>query len=113
MAIERLEINDECPHCKESNVQYVGENVPYSTEHLWCKRCNSTFTYDKFRPEKLKYMEEVNSGVCDILDNMQEKMMLMYGEKFEITNKQEDKIFDILQEILEDYSITGDYRNHN
>ena len=39
--------NDLCPHCKQDKLQYMKENFPYTDEHLWCEKCNSTFNITK------------------------------------------------------------------
>lgn len=63
--------------------------------------------------EKLKYMEEVNSTASDLHDCVEEKMKSILGTEFKLNKEQSDKIWNTLQEVLEDFSETGDYKNYN
>ena len=64
--------------------------------------------------DELKYMEDVNSASSEIHDKVQENIANYFNlENFEFTNEQSDKIWNAIQEVLEEYSETGDYRNYN
>ena len=39
----RLKIGDECLICDNGKLELVGENFPYTIDHLQCSDCDSTF----------------------------------------------------------------------
>jgi len=64
----------------------------------------------------LYYLEEVNSEASSIHDEVEEIFKKRYKElpeNFKFNINQSDKIWEVLQEVLEDFSEYKDYRNYN
>ena len=63
--------------------------------------------------KEIKYMEEVNSTASDVHDNIENFLSERFNTEIKFNGKHSDIIWNAIQEVLEDYSETGDYRNHN
>lgn len=47
--IEVLMIGSTCPHCKKGTLEFCGGYEPYSTSHLACNFCDSTYNINDER----------------------------------------------------------------
>ena len=64
--------------------------------------------------KELEYMEEVNSKVSDIHDLVEQEFREMLNDNtFKFPREHSDIVWTALQEVLEHYSETGDYKNYN
>jgi hypothetical protein len=39
-------VNETCPNCNEGILEFVPENFPFTTDHLQCNLCDSTFSIE-------------------------------------------------------------------
>ena len=111
MRDRRPQLNDKCSNCIESKtaeigkLQYIKEYYPYIEEHLWCKKCNSTYVLD----HKVLWQDEINNIACDMIDILEARlrkagMILAVDES--------DILYGKVIDIISDFG-TGDYRNYN
>jgi hypothetical protein len=40
---KELKVGDDCPFCKKAKVVLVEEYFPWTTDHLQCPKCDSTY----------------------------------------------------------------------
>lgn len=59
----------------------------------------------------LKYMEGVNSVTSNVVEDVVSSIERQSG--ITISPEDEDKIWDVIQDVLSKYSETGDYRGYN
>lgn len=65
-----------------------------------------------YKFKQLEYMEDVNSLSLKMTEHITEKLKEHLGEEFLLTDAEENKVWNLLQELLEKRSITGDYKHH-
>jgi hypothetical protein len=41
--LPQLKVGDVCPHCKRGKLELVKEDYPWTTDHLQCDSCDSTY----------------------------------------------------------------------
>jgi len=100
-----IQQHDLCPECHKDKLRYAYANEPYTSEHLWCQKCNSTFTLKQVQ----LWMDDVNNIASEVCDFVEYKLQ---KRKYKLRGIESDKIFDMITDILDVYS-TGDYKNHN
>jgi hypothetical protein len=94
----KIQINDICPNCKSSRLQYYNQN-------LICVYCKNTFSINY----KQMHYEELHSLTLDTIDFIEEKLK---EKGYNLPDDLSDNLLDSINEILEPLS-TGDYRNYN
>ena len=58
-----MKVNDICPHCHKGILELVLENYPWTTDHLQCNVCDSTYNLEDennkqyFNENELSYMK--------------------------------------------------------
>ena len=105
--LELIQIGEKCPHCKneDSALKYIGNSSPFSDEHLWCDKCNSTFLI-KY---KQMWQEDINGLTVNLIDVIEEEFK---KRGMVLTDEKSDILFDEFVDLLDKFG-AGDYRNYN